>query len=109
MTGRIAPARYHATVLEEPTQPPSPPTAELGAPSTETPAEDVDIAAIEGEFAQIDEALARLDAGDLDGAEAITDALVGPDLVIDLTDEHTPTDEGTQQVDADEVSTPITG
>lgn len=105
MTGVVGAGRYDATVLDEP-------SAGHGADTTgrETEPSGVDVAAVEHEFAQIDEALARLDAGDLDGAEAITDALVGPDLVIDLTDgSRSDTDEGTPPVDTAEVPTPSTG
>jgi len=115
MTGAMGSARYHATVLDEPTQPPSPATDGPAAPSDEPADETFDAASVERDFAQIDEALARLDRGDLDGAEAIAHALTGGDMVIDLTAdpdttiEPEPTDEGTERVVTTEVSTPTGG
>lgn len=119
MTGAAGSARYHATVLDEPTPSPAAIRDDATTPSDQPADAAFDVAAVESEFAQIDEALARLDRGDLDGAEAIADALAGTDdMVIDLTTgsepagdpvsstEPEPTDEGTEQVVTTQVSTP---
>ena len=113
MTRATDTARYHASVPSEldpndPTAGPTghpfatAPTVAIGAgpddavtprpsPPT-TPSATADIDALERDLTSVDQVLAKLDAGDLDGAEQLMGEIQNPDLVIDLTEGATPVD-----------------